>query len=58
MHKANNLRDDFVITLKPDATPEQIERFISELAYAIVAIARHVVADAQNPPEGEEARSA
>ncbi len=36
--------DDLVITFKPDATPEEIDRFLTELAQAILAIARHIVA--------------
>ena len=35
--------DDVVITFRPDATPEEEERFLSELAWAILAVARHVV---------------
>jgi hypothetical protein len=35
--------DEVVITFKPDATEEQIERFLTDLAYAILAVARHVV---------------
>lgn len=35
--------DDFVITFRPDATPEEEERFLNELAIAILAIARHLV---------------
>ena len=35
--------DDVVITFRPDATPEEEERFLSELAFAVLAIARHVV---------------
>jgi hypothetical protein len=36
--------EDIVITFRPEATPEEEERFISELAYAFLALARHLVA--------------
>ncbi|MEP7010182.1 MAG: hypothetical protein ABJC13_07650 [Acidobacteriota bacterium] len=35
--------DDFVITFAPDATPEEEERFLTELAHAIIAVAKHLV---------------
>jgi hypothetical protein len=35
--------DDIVITFRPDANPEEEECFLSDLAQAIMAIARHVV---------------
>jgi hypothetical protein len=43
MDTNNNKPDDFIITIKPDATPEELKRFTNELAYAILAIARHTV---------------
>jgi hypothetical protein len=36
--------DDLVITFRPDATPEEEERFLSEFAFAVLTIARHIVA--------------
>ena len=44
MKKNNNPSNDLVITFKPDATPEEKDRFLTELAQAILAIARHIVA--------------
>jgi hypothetical protein len=44
MKKNQNPYEDIVITFKPDSTPEEEARFISELAYAILALARHLVA--------------
>lgn len=35
--------DDLVITFKPEATPEEEDRFTTELAHAILSIARHLV---------------
>jgi hypothetical protein len=40
----HNSPEDIIITFKPDATPEEEERFISELGYALLALARHLVA--------------
>lgn len=39
----DQLGDDVVITFKPDATEEEIDRFLTDLAYAILAVARHIV---------------
>ena len=36
--------DDLVITFRPNATPEEEERFLSEFSFAVLAIARHIVA--------------
>ena len=36
--------EDLVISFNPDATPEEMKRFISEMAYALLALARHLVA--------------
>ncbi len=44
MKKTKNPFKDLVITFKPDSTPEEEERFISELAYAILALVRNLVA--------------
>lgn len=50
---------DLVITFRPDATPEEEDEFLTELAYAILAVARHTVnkeIEAQGGeaiPEGE-----
>lgn len=46
--------DDLVITFRPDATPEEEERFLSELAFAVLAIARHIVATQPLPPDADE----
>ena len=47
--------DDYIITLKPDITPEEEDRFLTELAHAIFAIARHVVAtEEEKAAEGKE----
>ena len=48
--------DGLVITLKPDATPEEIDRFLTDLARAIIAIARHLVAleEGDSPEEASE----
>lgn len=35
--------EGLVITFDPDATPEEMERFISEMAYALLALARYLV---------------
>lgn len=43
MKQNQRSNDDLVITFKPEATPEEEQRFLIELAHAIVAIARHVV---------------
>lgn len=50
---------DYVITFKPDATPEEEERFLTELAYAIFAIARHAVAmeEEQGAEDREELKT-
>ena len=50
MKKNKNQFKDLVITFKPDSTPEEEERFLSELAYAILALARHLVAK-EDPSE-------
>ncbi|HEY3569931.1 MAG TPA: hypothetical protein VGP73_18500 [Thermoanaerobaculia bacterium] len=42
--KNTQIAEDLVITFRPDATPEEKEKFISELAYALLALARHLVA--------------
>lgn len=36
--------EDLIITIKPDATPEEEEQFLTEFARIVLAIARHVVA--------------
>jgi hypothetical protein len=36
--------DDLIITFRPDATPEEEERFLSEFAFAVLAVARHIIA--------------
>lgn len=48
--------DNLVITFKPEATPEEEDRFLTELAHAILAIARHLVAtqDASSDGDGIE----
>jgi hypothetical protein len=48
---------ELVITFRPDATPEEEERFLAELAHALLAIARHVVA-VQEEPAGKEIKGA
>jgi hypothetical protein len=50
--KPESFDDDLLITFKPEATPEEEERFLTELAHAIIAIARHIVA-AQNEESDE-----
>ena len=52
--KHNDPLDDFIITFRPDATPEEKDRFLSELAFAALAIARHVVMSEPLQPEEEE----
>jgi hypothetical protein len=44
--------DDLIITLKPEATPEEEERFLAELAKVVLAIARHVVAREDSQSDG------
>ena len=46
--------DDLVITFKPEATPEEEDRFLTEFARAILAVARHLVATQDMPPDGDE----
>jgi len=43
MAKTTDPFEDLIITIKPEATPEEEERFLTELARVILAIARHVV---------------
>jgi hypothetical protein len=54
MNRVPDSLDDFVITFKPDATPEEEERFLTDLAHAILAVARHVVAT-RDPKEDKAA---
>jgi len=46
--------DDLVITFKPDATPEEEDRFLTEFAFAILSVARHIVATQPQRPDEEE----
>lgn len=46
--------DDLVITFKPDATAEEEERFLTDLARAILAVARHVIAVQEGDESGEK----
>jgi hypothetical protein len=50
-------RDNLVITFKPETTPKEEERFLTELAQAILAVARHLVAlqEAERDEHGLEA---
>ena len=48
--------DGLVITFKPEATPEEEERFIAEFADAVIAVARHLV-EKQNVPADSDADS-
>jgi hypothetical protein len=51
----NMSRDEgeVVITFKPDATGEEKDKFLSEMAYAITALARHLVAlEEENEEDG------
>jgi len=45
--------DDLVITFKPEATPEEEDRFLTEFAHAIFAVARHLVATQDTPSDGD-----
>lgn len=38
-----NREDDLVITFEPEATEEEKERFLTELARVVLVIARHLV---------------
>jgi hypothetical protein len=46
--------NDLVITFRPDATAEEEDRFLSELAFAILAVARHVVMSEPLRPDKDE----
>jgi hypothetical protein len=46
--------DDLIITFAPDTTPEEEERFLTELAHAIIAVARHLVAKQDGQGDEDE----
>jgi hypothetical protein len=52
MTKNFDTSEDFIITIKPEATPEEVKQFTEQLARVILAIARHVVT-LQDRPSGE-----
>lgn len=54
MTKPQDPFDDLVITFKPEATPEEEDRFLTEFAHAIIAIARHLVATQDMSADGDE----
>jgi ABC-type uncharacterized transport system involved in gliding motility auxiliary subunit len=54
MQKKPDTFEDLVITIKPDVTPEEEDRFIQELARIIVALARRLAAKENLEPEDLE----
>jgi hypothetical protein len=50
MTGAPNQSNEFVITFKPDATPEEEERFLTDFARVLLALARHII-DNEPPQE-------
>ena len=43
MTKIEESLEDFIITIDPDAPPEEVERFLNELARVIIILAKHRV---------------